>query len=166
MATTLKPGTGERLGQWWQLRSRSEKRWLAVAGALALAALAWYALWQPLLEDSERTAQRIIAQRAALTQARRQADDIATLSRSAAVPAVRDVRADLDAVLNRQATKPSALERLADDRVRLTFDSIGFDAMVLLVELLQREAKLRVAELTSTARVEPGQVRAEVTLAP
>ena len=50
--------------------------------------------------------------------------------------------------------------------MRITFDSIAFDALTMLLEALQRDAKLRALDLSAAARVEPGLVRAEVTLGP
>ena len=39
-----------------------------------------------------------------------------------------------------------------------------FDALVALLDTLQRGARIRAAELTATGRVEPGLVRAELVL--
>jgi type II secretory pathway component PulM len=166
MATTIQPAARQRLAQWWQLRSATERISLALAVGIVLAALAWFALWRPLVDDIERTTQRIASQRATLAEARRQADDIASLARSVAAPAPRDARADLDAAINRRSLKPTAIDRLENERLRMTFEAIGFDALLALCDSLQREARLRVVELTSTARVEPGQVRAELTVSP
>jgi general secretion pathway protein M len=166
MATTLKPAARERFSEWWQLRTTAERTVLVLGVGVVIAALAWLGVWQPMVGDVERTAQQIAAQRATLAESRRQADDIANLARNAAAPAARDARADLDAMINRQSLKPAAIDRLENGRLRVTFDAIGFDALVALLDGLQREARLRVVDLTSTARVEPGQVRAEFTLAP
>jgi len=166
MATTLKPAASERFAQWWQLRTKAERTSVALACVIFTGALAWFALWRPLVEDIERTTQLVASQRAVLAEARRQADDIANLARNPSAPAPRDARADLDAAFARHGLKPTALDRLDNDRLRVTFDAIGFDALVTLDDNLQREARLRVVDLAATARVEPGQVRAEVTLAP
>jgi len=166
MATTLKPAARERFSEWWQLRTAAERTVLVLGVGVVIAALAWLALWRPMVGDIERTAQQIVAQRATLAESRRQADDIANLARNATAPAPRDARADLDTMINRQSLKPTAIDRLENERLRVTFDAIGFDALVALLDGLQREARLRVVDLTSTARVEPGQVRAEFTLAP
>ena len=166
MATTLKPAARERFSEWWQLRTTAERTVLVLGVGVVIAALAWLGVWQPMVGDVERTAQQIAAQRSTLAESRRQADDIANLARNAAAPAARDARADLDAMINRQSLKPAAIDRLENGRLRVTFDAIGFDALVALLDGLQREARLRVVDLTSTARVEPGQVRAEFTLAP
>jgi type II secretory pathway component PulM len=164
--TTLQPSARQRLARWWQLRSATERMSLALVAGLVFAAFAWLALWRPLVDDIERTAQRVAARRATLAEARRQADDIATLARSAASPLPRDARADLDAALSRQALKATAIDRLDNERLRVSFDAIGFDELVALCDSLQRGARLRVVDATSTARVEPGQVRAELTLSP
>lgn len=164
MATTLKPAAGERMAQWWQLRSRPERLTLALAAGVVLAAAAWLVLWQPLVGDVERTTRQLATERAALAEARRQADDIVSLSRNAPAPPARDARAELDAALAHHALKPSALDAIDSDRLRLTFDSIAFDALLALLQGLQRDSRLRAVDLTSTARVESGQVRAELTL--
>jgi general secretion pathway protein M len=164
MATTLKPGLRERAAQWWQLRSMSERAILALAGGIGLVVVAWWTVWEPMQRDVERQARQLVAQRAVLAEARRQADDIASLSRNATSLPARDARADLDAALTRHGVKPTAVDRVDNDRLRVTFDAIGFDALLALLEALQRDARLRAVELTSTARVEPGQVRADVVL--
>ena len=143
MATTLPSSRREAFGQWWQLRSRSERMLLATAlGVLALG-LAWLVVWQPLARDMDR------------------------LARSTPSVAVVDPRAALDPVLAQQNLKAAVttIERIDDERIRLTFDTIGFDALTAFLDSLQRDARLRPVELVATARVEPGQVRADLTLA-
>ena len=164
MATTLKPALRERGTQWWQLRSKPERAGVALACGIALAAIAWWLLWEPMQRDIERQSRQLVAQRAILAGAHRQADDIASLSRNPTSVPARDARADLDAALAGQGLKPTAVDRVDNDRLRLTFDAIGFDALLPLLETLQRDAHLRAVDLTATARVEPGQVRADVVL--
>jgi len=166
MTTAVQAPLRERYAQWWHLRTRTERTLLALAAAVLVAACGWFIFWQPMQRDAERMNRELGAQRAALAEANRRAEDIATLSRNASTPAPRDARADLDAVLARRGVKPTAIERIDNDRMRVTFDGIGFDALPPLLEALQREAKLRAVEVTVTGRVEPGQVRVELTLAP
>ena len=166
MATTLRPGTNERFAQWWQLRSQKERISLAIAAGIVAIALAWVALWRPLTSDIARLSQQVATQRVALAEAQRQANDIANLSSKAAVPAPRDARADVEAALNRQGLKPTAIDRIDNDRLRVSFDAVSFDALTELFDRLQRDARLRAVDATITARVEPGQVRAELILAP
>lgn len=166
MTTTLQPSVRGRLGQWWQLRSRTERLSLAVVATVVIVAIAWLALWQPMQVDTDRLTRQLAAQRATLVEARRRADDIATQSRNTAPQASRDARADLDAALARQGIKATGIERIDNDRLRLTFDALSFDVLPSLLETLQRDARLRAVDLTATARVEPGQVRVELTLSP
>jgi type II secretory pathway component PulM len=158
--------TGEGLMRWWQLRSANERRVLAAAAVAIAVALVWLLAWQPLLRDSERIAHRLPADRAALVDARRQSDAIAGLARAAPGAVANDPRAALDPVLAAQnlRTAATAIERVDNDRIRVTFDTIGFDTLSALLETLQRDAHLRAVEVVATARVETGQVRADVTL--
>jgi type II secretory pathway component PulM len=167
MATTLPLSRREALAQWWQLRSRSERMLLAAAAGIAAFALAWLVVWQPLARDTDRLGRRIESERATLADARRRADEIAGLARNARSIAPADPRAALDALLARQDLKTAAatIERVDNERIRLTFDAIGFDALTAFLDALQRDARLRAVELVATARVEPGQVRADITLA-
>lgn len=163
MATSIR---GEGLSQWWQLRSRAERMLLAGGAALLALGLAWAFVWQPLSDDSERLTRQLAGERSMLVEARRQADTIAGLARNAPIPATGDPRAGLDAALAQQGLKNAAtsVERIDDERLRLTFDTIAFDTLTAFLDALQRSAQLRAVELVATARVEPGQVRAELTL--
>lgn len=156
----------ETMLQWWELRSANERR-VAAAAALAIAAaLFWLLIWQPLVRDSERMAHRLPTDQAALADARRQSNAIAGLARAAPGPVASDPRAALDPVLAAQNLRvaATAIERIDNDRVRVTFDTIGFDALTALLDALQRDAHLRAVEVVATARVEAGLVRADVTL--
>jgi general secretion pathway protein M len=153
--------------QWWSLRSGRERVVIVLVSAIVAIALLWSFVWQPLQRDSERLARELVDQRAALAEARRQADEIAGLARNTPTPPSGDVRAAIDAALASQGLKAAAgsVEHLDGERWRITFDAIAFDALIALLDALQRDAGVRAAEVSVTARVEPGQVRAEVTLA-
>jgi type II secretory pathway component PulM len=166
MATIIRPTTETRLiqwRQWWQLRSPAERSAWLVAGGIALALVAWVLIWQPLTRDTERLERRLIEQRATLATARRQADEITALARSAVEPSPRDARSAVESALARQGLKATAVERGDDQRLRATLDAVSFDALASLLEALQRDARLNAVDLTAAARVEPGQVRAEMT---
>jgi general secretion pathway protein M len=167
MATTFRPAAETRLiqwRQWWQLRSPTERSLWLVAGGVVLVLAAWALVWQPLTRDTERLERRLVEQRATLDTARRQADEIAALTRNAAAPSGRDARSDVEATLARQGLKATAIERGDDQRLRVTLDSVSFDILATLIDGLQHDARLSVVDLTAAARVEPGQVRAEMTL--
>ena len=166
MATHAPATTREAFAHWWHVRSRSERRWLTAIGVLIVLALLWIVVWQPLLRDTDRLAQRAPLDRAALAEGRRASDEIAGLARSAPAPQAIDPRAALDAILVAKNLKSAAtqIERIDSDRLRVTFDRIGFDALAATLDTLQREARLRAVEVVATGRVEPGLVRADVTL--
>ena len=169
MATTMRPATETRLiqwRQWWQLRSPAERTAWLIVGGIALVLVAWLLVWQPLTSETERLERRLMEQRAALATARRQADEIAALARSAVEPSPRDARADVESALARQGLKATAIDRGEDQRLRVTLDAVSFEALTRLLEALQRDARLNAVDLTAAARVEPGQVRAEMTVAP
>jgi len=166
MATTLPLSRQQRFAQWWGLRSGRERIALVLVGSVVALALLWWLAWQPLQRDSERLTRELVQQRAMLADARRQSDEIAGLARNAPSAPAGDARAAIDSALARQGLKPSgAIERIEGERWRMTFDAIGFDALASLLDTLQREAGVRAAEVSVTGRVEPGQVRADVTLA-
>jgi type II secretory pathway component PulM len=166
MATTMRPATETRLiqwRQWWQLRSPAERTAWLIVGGIALVLVAWLLIWQPLASETERLERRLMEQRAALATARRQADEIAALARSVVEPSPRDARADVESALARQGLKATAVDRGEDQRLRVTLDAVSFEALTRLLEALQRDARLNAVDLTAAARVEPGQVRAEMT---
>ena len=169
MATTMRPATETRLiqwRQWWQLRSPAERTAWLIVGGIALVLVAWLLIWQPLTSETERLERRLMEQRAALATARRQADELAALARSTVEPSRRDARADVESALARQGLKATAIDRGEDQRLRVTLDAVSFEALTRLLEALQRDARLNAVDLTAAARVEPGQVRAEMTVAP
>ena len=165
MATTFPSRRRDALGQWWLLRSRGERAVLLAIGVLAVLTLLWAIAWQPLVRDTERLVRQLATERALLADARRRADEIAGLARNAPAVATTDARAALETALAQHNLKGAAIERIDNERLRVTIDSIAFDALPVFLDSLQREARLRAVEVVATGRVEPGQVRADVTLA-
>lgn len=154
----------DRLSHWWQVRTRAERMAGFVGAGFATVAIAWLIVWLPLQRDIDRLTRELAGQRAALASARQQVDTMAGLERMPPAPA-RDARASVDAALARSGHKASAIDRSADDRLRVTVDAIPFDALAGLLEAMQRDAALHAVDLTAAARVEPGMVRADFTLA-
>jgi type II secretory pathway component PulM len=162
MTTTAELDARERITHWWRLRRRAERLTLIAGAALAVAAVAWLVVWLPMQGDIARLARDLAAQRAALAQAQLQADAMPGLERRTPA-AVREARAALDLALSQSGVRTSAIDRSGDD-LRVTVEGVSFDALTGLLESLQRDAALRVVDLTVAARVEPGMVRAEFTL--
>ena len=152
--------------RWLAAKSRSERRVMSALLAVVLVALAWALAWQPVARDMEALRAARPGNAAALAAARRMTDEIAGLARSSAQPAAPDARAGLERILAQQNLR-SAVTQLEwqDGRARTVFAAVGYDALIVALEALQRDAQLRAVEATLTARVEPGMVRAELTLA-
>jgi type II secretory pathway component PulM len=162
MASAVEVDPRDRLTHWWRLRTHAERAAVIAGAVLAAAALAWLLVWVPVQADIARLTRELAVQRAALTQARIQADAIGGLERGTPPPP-REPRAALELTLATSGIKASAIDRTGDD-LRVTIDGVSFDALTSLLESLQRDAALRVVDLTAVARVEPGTVRAEFTL--
>jgi type II secretory pathway component PulM len=149
----------------WDRMSARERRFAIAAAAVVLLAAAWGWLWQPLQEDSVRIRRELARDRAALATARAQAAELAGLQRGTQAPRGGDPRVAIERVLGERGMK-SALTSLEvkDDRTTVTFAAIGFDALVGVLDALAKTDGLRPHEASLTARVDPGNVRAEVTL--
>jgi general secretion pathway protein M len=167
----MRPGIAQLAAPAWLVRWRSARtpreRWVIAALVVLVAAVAgWLAVWQPVQRDLAALRAAAPAERSALGEARKMADEMVALTRTAPAAAATDARADLDRVLGERGLR-GALTQLdwQDDRARLVFTDVGFDPLLALLEALQRDARLRVIDATLTARVEPGTVRAELTLA-
>jgi type II secretory pathway component PulM len=139
-----------------------------MAAALAMAAaiaLLWAGFWQPMARDTAALRLAIAGDAAALAQAREIAREMASAPPGPPQRTPTDARGMLDRVLAQQN-----LQRVVtsldwrDGRARIVLAAVGYDALIIALEALQRDARLRVVEATITARVEPGIVRAELTL--
>lgn len=152
--------------RWWSAKTGGERRAVVSLAILVGATLAWWVLWQPLVRDLGAMRLAETRNAAALAHAHRMADEVAGLARtSTAAPAV-DARADLERVLAQQGLRNLVTQQdWHDNRARLVFASVSYDALIATLEALQRDARLRVVEGTLTARVEPGAIRAELVLA-
>lgn len=152
--------------RWMAGRTRGERYIVFALIVLVVVVLLWTLIWQPIARDSESLRAARGANAAALSAARAMTDEAAGLARASTTPAATDPRDGLERVLVQQNLRPSVTQLdWKDARAHLVFSAIGYDALVSMLEALQREAGLRATEAVITARVEPGTVRAELTLA-
>ena len=152
--------------RWLAAKTRTERRVVAaIAIAVALTVL-WAAIWQPLRRDADamRTARAMNA--TALAAARKMTEEAAGLARASATAAPSDTRGALDRILAQQNVR-AAVTQLdwQEGRAHIVFAAVPYDTLIALLEALQRDGQLRALDATLTARVEPGLVRAELTLA-
>ena len=149
----------------WDRLSLRERRLGIAATAVVLLAAAWWLVWQPIQDDTQRVRRELLLARAALATARAQTDELAGLQRAAANPAGADPRVAIERVLGERGLKAALTSvDVKDSRTYLTFAAIGFDALVGALDSLARADGLRVAEAALTSRIDPGTVRAEITL--
>ena len=166
--TTLSPhlAVSPRLSRWWAAKKPNERRVVAGFTALVLVTLGWLVLWQPLQQDLAALRAAAPAERGALAEGERMAAEIAALARAAPVPPPPDAQAALERVLSERGLRGSGTQvDWRDGRARIAVDAVRFDTLVAALEVLDREAKLRIVEATLTARVDPGTVRAELVVA-
>jgi len=153
------------VARWLAGKSRGERRTVAAIAVAIGVAVLWLGLWQPLRRDAEamRTSREVSASE--LAAARKMTEEAAGLARATPTSAPGDARATLDRILAQQNLR-GAVTQLdwQEGRAHVVFAAISYDALAPLLEALQREGNLRAVDATLTARVEPGTVRAELTL--
>jgi len=151
----------------WMAGKSPAERGIAVTLFVAVAAaLLWVMVWQPLSRDTVALRLARAANASTLAEARDRVKELAELSRTSAKTASVDARADLDRALSQLNLRTAATSvEWREGRASLVFAAIGYDTLIGLIDALQRDARLRVVEATITARVDPGTVRAELTLA-
>jgi type II secretory pathway component PulM len=149
----------------WDGASVRERRLVLCAGVIVLVALFWAFAWQGIVADSARAERDLVRDRAVLSRARAQADEITGLQHASETARTGDARTAVERVLNDRGLKPmlTSLD-VQERRVRLTFAAIRFDALIGTLDALAKSDGLRPIELTLTPRVEPGSLRAEITL--
>jgi len=151
---------------WLATKSRAERRAVTALTLIAAGALLWAALWQPLVRDTAALRIAQAGNAAALANARRMAGEIGALGRASAIETPADARAGLERLLAQQNLRAATTQlEWRDGRAHIVFAAVSYDALILALEAMQREVQLRAVEATLTARVEPGLVRAELTLA-
>lgn len=150
----------------WERASFRERLLVAVATFVVLGASGWTWLWQPMNADIARMQRDLPRAKAMLAAAQAQAENLVALQRASSPVKASDPRAGAERVLAERGLRPavSSLD-LQDGRLRVTFASVRFDALPAVLDALARTDGLRVVDAVITARVEPGTVRAELTLA-
>ena len=150
----------------WDRASRRERAMIVGATVVVALAAGWVWVWQPMNADIARLQRDFPRARTVLATARAQADSLVALQRTSASAKGSDPRAAVERVLAERSLRPAvtALD-VQEGRVRLTFAAVRFDALIALLDALARTDGLRAVDAVLAARVEPGTVRAELTLA-
>lgn len=145
-------------------RATPRERLLVRWGALAVMLAVLYALaWQPLTRDIARTQEALLRGRATLALLQRYAEPQSGTA-AMATPSL-DPRTAVARALDARGLRGAATQLDArEGRVSLVLGAAPFDALIAVLDDLARTDHLRVIEARLTARVEPGTVRAELTL--
>ena len=107
----------------------------------------------------------LLRDRAVLANARAQVTEISGLQRSAQQQSGGDSRMAVERALGERALQGTATSlEVKDGRATITFAAIGFDALVGVLDTLAKTDGLRPLKATLTPRIDPGTVRAEITL--
>lgn len=150
----------------WDRLSSRERHLGVAAAAVVLFAAAWWLVWQPVQDDTQRARRELLLARNALATASAQTDELAGLRRATPNAMGADLRVAVEQVLGERGLKTSLTSlEVKDARAYATFSAIGFDALVGLLDTLAKANGLRAVEATLTSRVDPGTVRAEIILA-
>jgi len=143
--------------------SPRERRLVVTAALVVVLAVLYVVAWTPLTRDIERARDSVVRDRATLAAMQR-LDASSAAPASATPPAAVEPRAAVLAALDARGLRAAAQVDLREGRVSMVLGAVPLDALVGLVDDLQRTAGLRVVEARLLARVEPGTVRAEITL--
>jgi len=150
----------------WDRMSSRERRLAVGTAAVVLLAAIWSLIWLPMQEGAPRARQELQRDRAVLAAARAQATEIAGLERVVQRQYSANSRAAIEKIIGARGLQGSVTSiDVKDNRTNVTFATIGFDALVGLLDSLAKTEGLRAVDATLTPRVEPGALRAEATLA-
>jgi type II secretory pathway component PulM len=148
--------------RWDRLEAR-ERRWLVVGTVVVVSALAYAFAWQPVVADLPRAGRD--AERAQARWDRARAA-VAIAGTRATVPAREPLDVAIRGALAKAGIAPADVTLdVSGPRAALTLPSIRFGTLVGLIDALARERAVHVVDATIVARVEPGRVRAELSLA-
>jgi type II secretory pathway component PulM len=141
-------------------RERALLQWTAVIVVLAVL---YVLAWPPLAQDIVRTRDVLARDRATLATLKTYAEAPAA-TRTAEAPLL-EPQAALTRALDARGLRGAASQIEArEGRVVAVLPALSFDTLVALLDDLSRNDRLRVLDARVTARVEPGTVRAELTL--
>ena len=143
--------------------SPRERRLVVTAALVVVLAVLYVVAWTPLTRDIERARDNLARDRATLAAMQR-LDASSAAPASVSPPAAVEPRAAVLAALDARGLRGAAQVDLREGRVSMVLGAVPLDALVGLADDLQRTAGLRVVEARLLARVEPGTVRAEITL--
>ena len=150
----------------WDRASARERRVLVGGAAAVVVALLWAFVWRPLVADIGPARDALVQERARLAAAQSEVNEMASLAKEAQPSTTADLRAPVERMLSARGLRAAATTiEVTPDSAHVVLGAVSFPVLIGLIDALAREAHLRVVEATLTARVEPGTLRADLTLA-
>lgn len=153
---------------WYLSKSPRDQKILDILGILIVLLLIYALLINPLRQELNARHSRVNAQEKTLAWMHSTAATVQSLSggqsRSAASKSKKApyILAD-EAIRKRNLPTPSRIEPSGEKGVRLQYQTVEFDRLILLLDDLQSKYQLNVTSL-NIARKEAGKVSARITL--
>ena len=156
----------ENLHQFWQQRSRNERRTLRIGGIVLAIALLYAFVWYPLSQEQQRLRNALPQARAAAAQMQFQAQEVARMRSLPQKTSNNNLRSAVESASARNNLgAPAEFLPLGTDRARITYNSAVFESWIEWVKFLQLEQGVRVESADITALTEPGMVKIQAVLA-
>ena len=157
----------ERVRAWWNGLADSERRAVALGGAVLALVLLYVAAWQPLTKARHKREVALADARTVATQlellageAQRRRGTGATLGAGQSLLAVVDQSRRASGITK----APSRLEPEGDTTVRIWLEDVPFDVLVRWLSELQLRYGVRVDNADLERESGPGLVNARLTL--
>lgn len=150
--------------EFWQARNPRERAILSYGGVFLLLALLYGLAWLPISEGRKKLGMSLPQLRADAVHMRANSDEITGLQANTGA-VLGDARQAVESGLQvaNLRDKVSAVDRLDAQRVRVTLNAVPFDALLMFLENMQTQQRLRVEALQIQA-AQPGRVKGNLTL--
>jgi general secretion pathway protein M len=156
---------------WFQALAPRERAFIVAAVLVAVIAVAWVGLWQPLDKRHQEVAERVATWNQGIAELRPLKGQISTAAQSSNV--AQSLNQSLVVIVDnslRQRGLYNALQRSqptpAGDGIRVEFESAAFDDLMLWLGDLHRQYGLDVesGSFSIASGENPGRVNSSVTL--
>jgi type II secretory pathway component PulM len=150
----------------WNQRTASERRTLAIVGAVALAAIVVAFVWLPLERTRSRLAGEMPQLRASIAALERDADEVKRLRAMPAISATANRSSPLASLATNGGGVAGAQITVLDERrARLAGDDVSFASVLEWIRNAQATHGMRVESAKVQGLPAAGRVRAEIVLA-
>jgi len=152
--------------QFWSERNTRERLVLSIGSTVLALSLLYAYVWLPIRNDVDHLNRTLPELRAAAAQMRAEAAEIGTLkSRSVSVPAGGALGAvEQSAATQGLRDRIQELGATDQNHVRMSSDSLPFDAWVGWLNLLQAQSGIRIESANVEATPDAGKVKAQAVL--